>query len=114
MYKRQVSITALDAVPGEYEDASLALGATPTETFFKVSVPAAKSGIAAADVYKRQHYDNYQDFKENFRIDAPENFNFAYDVMDVLASEQPSKDVYKRQGLPPARARCSRGRISRW
>ena len=46
----KVSITALDAVPKEYEDASLALGATPTETFFKVSVPAAKSGSAAAVV----------------------------------------------------------------
>ena len=46
----KVPITALDAVPKEYEDASLALGATPTETFFKVSVPAAKSGIAAAVV----------------------------------------------------------------
>ena len=46
----KVSITALDAVPKEYEDASLALGATPTETFFKVSVPAAKSGITAAVV----------------------------------------------------------------
>ena len=46
----KVSVTALDAVPKEYEDASLALGATPTETFFNVSVPAAKSGIAAAVV----------------------------------------------------------------
>lgn len=46
----KVSITALDAVPKEYEDASLALGATPTETYFKVSVPAAKSGIATAVV----------------------------------------------------------------
>lgn len=46
----KVSITALDAVPKEYEDASLALGATPTETYFKVSVPAAKSGIDAAVV----------------------------------------------------------------
>lgn len=46
----KVSITALDSVPKEYEDASLALGATPTETYFKVSVPAAKSGIAAAVV----------------------------------------------------------------
>ncbi len=45
-----VSITALEAVPKEYEDASLALGATPTETYFRVSVPAAKSGIAAAVV----------------------------------------------------------------
>lgn len=46
----KVSMTALEAVPKEYEDASLALGATPIETYFKVSVPAAKSGIAAAVV----------------------------------------------------------------
>lgn len=46
----KVSVTALDAVPKEYEDASLALGATPVETFFRVSAPAAKSGIAAAVV----------------------------------------------------------------
>ena len=46
----KVSATALDAVPKEYEDASLALGATSEETFFRVSVPAAKSGIAAAVV----------------------------------------------------------------
>lgn len=46
----KMSITALDAVPKEYEDASLALGATPIETYFKVSVPAAKSGIAASVV----------------------------------------------------------------
>ena len=45
-----VSITALEAVPREYEDASLALGATPVETYFRVSVPAAKSEIAAAVV----------------------------------------------------------------
>ena len=46
----KVSLTALDAVPQEYEDASLALGATPIETYFRVSVPAAKSGIATAVV----------------------------------------------------------------
>lgn len=46
----KVSLTALEAVPKEYEDASLALGATPIETTFRVSVPAAKSGIAAAVV----------------------------------------------------------------
>lgn len=45
-----VSVTALEAVPKEYEEASLALGATPVETYFRVSVPAAKSGIAAAVV----------------------------------------------------------------
>ena len=46
----KVSVTALEAVPQEYEDASLALGATPIETYFRVSAPAAKSGIAAAVV----------------------------------------------------------------
>lgn len=46
----KVSLTALDAVPKEYEDASLALGATEIETYFKVSVPAARSGIVASVV----------------------------------------------------------------
>ena len=46
----KMSVTALDAVPGDYEDASLALGATPEETYFRVSLPAAKSGIAASVV----------------------------------------------------------------
>ena len=46
----KMSVTALEAVPKEYEDASLALGATPKETYFRVSVPAAKSGIAASVV----------------------------------------------------------------
>ena len=46
----KVSVTSLEAVPREYEDASLALGATPVETYFRVSVPAAKSGVAAAVV----------------------------------------------------------------
>jgi phosphate transport system permease protein len=45
-----VSETALRAVPKEYEEASLALGATEIETYFRVSAPAAKSGIAAAVV----------------------------------------------------------------
>lgn len=45
-----VSETALAAVPSEYEEASLALGATDMETFFRVSLPAAKNGIAAAIV----------------------------------------------------------------
>lgn len=45
-----VSETALAAVPKEYEEASLALGATKTETIFRVSIPAAKSGILASVV----------------------------------------------------------------
>lgn len=45
-----VSVTAISAVPKEYEEASLALGATKTETTFKVTLPAAKSGIVTAVV----------------------------------------------------------------
>lgn len=45
-----VSETAINSVPKEYEEASLALGATRTETLFKVTVPAAKSGIVTAVV----------------------------------------------------------------
>ena len=44
------SVTALNAVPKEYEEASLALGATEIETYFKVSLGAAKSGIVAGIV----------------------------------------------------------------
>ena len=46
----KMSVTSLNAVPKEYEDASLALGATPIETYFKVSARAAKSGIVASIV----------------------------------------------------------------
>ncbi len=46
----KVSITAIEAVPPEYEQASLALGANEVETTFKVIVPAARSGITAAVV----------------------------------------------------------------
>lgn len=49
-YIVNVSETALRAVPREYEEASLALGATKTETYFRVSLPAARSGVATAVV----------------------------------------------------------------
>ncbi len=45
-----VSETAINAVPKEYEEASLALGATKMETIFRVTLPAARSGVAAAVV----------------------------------------------------------------
>ncbi len=45
-----VSETAIRAVPKEYEEGSLALGATKTETIFKVTLPSAKSGILASVV----------------------------------------------------------------
>lgn len=46
----KVSLSALDAVPPEYEEASFALGATAEETYFRITVPAAKSGIFTAIV----------------------------------------------------------------
>ncbi len=46
----KMSVTALNAVNKDYEDASFALGATPMETYWRVSLPAAKSGIAASVV----------------------------------------------------------------
>ncbi|MCQ6963581.1 AMP-binding protein [Methanolobus chelungpuianus] len=39
----------------------------------------------------RSEFGSYEDFKENFRIVIPDNFNFAYDVVDVYAREQPDK-----------------------
>ena len=45
-----VAENALRAVPKEYEEASLALGSTKLETYFKVTLPAAGSGVAAAIV----------------------------------------------------------------
>ena len=45
-----ISRTALDAVPKEYEEGSYALGATKIETIFRTSIPAARSGIAAGIV----------------------------------------------------------------
>lgn len=44
----ELSEDALTAVPGTYEEASFALGATEAETWFRVSLPAAGSGIMAA------------------------------------------------------------------
>ncbi|MCD4820877.1 MAG: AMP-binding protein [Methanococcoides sp.] len=39
----------------------------------------------------RTDFGSYEDFKKNFKINVPENFNFAYDVVDRYAMEQPDK-----------------------
>lgn len=36
-------------------------------------------------------FESYEDFKQNFKIIVPENFNFAYDVVDAYAKEYPEK-----------------------
>ncbi|WP_036878829.1 AMP-binding protein [Xylanibacter oryzae] len=37
------------------------------------------------------HFTSNEDYKENLHFIIPENFNFAYDVMDVWAEEEPNK-----------------------
>lgn len=39
----------------------------------------------------RTKFDSYEDFKANYKVNLPENFNFAYDVMDAWACEAPDK-----------------------
>lgn len=41
--------------------------------------------------YSTTGFQDYEDFAENFRIKVPENFNFAYDVVDRLGREKPDK-----------------------
>ncbi len=40
---------------------------------------------------RKPEFGSYEDFLHNFRINVPENFNFAYDVLDVIAEEEPEK-----------------------
>ena len=82
----KVSMTSLEAVPKEYEDASLALGATPTETYFRVSVPAAKSGIAAAVVLGNAP-------------NMPELFQSVRFLTTAVASEMSYSSGLQRQAL---------------
>ena len=39
----------------------------------------------------RTRFRSYQDFMQHFRVNVPEHFNFAYDVIDAYAATQPSK-----------------------
>lgn len=41
----------------------------------------------------RVEFESYEDFKENFKIIIPENFNFGFDVVDVYAKEDPTKEA---------------------
>ena len=40
---------------------------------------------------RKPEFGSYEDYLHNFRINVPENFNFAYDVLDVIAEEEPDK-----------------------
>ena len=40
---------------------------------------------------EKTEFDSLEDFQRNFKIKVPEHFNFAYDVVDRWAEEQPDK-----------------------
>lgn len=39
----------------------------------------------------RIDFDSYEDFKENYRVNVPENFNFGFDIVDEWAKQEPQK-----------------------
>ena len=41
----------------------------------------------------RQEFTSYEDFKENYTVNIPENFNFGYDVVDAWAELEPEKQA---------------------
>jgi acetyl-CoA synthetase len=40
---------------------------------------------------EKTEFESYEDFRDNYRVIVPENFNFAFDVVDVMARETPDK-----------------------
>ncbi len=40
---------------------------------------------------KNTHFSDYEDFRENFKVDVPDHFNFAFDVVDEMARQAPGK-----------------------
>ncbi|MCF0195560.1 MAG: AMP-binding protein [Bacteroidaceae bacterium] len=42
---------------------------------------------------RQTEFANYEDFMRNFHVEVPENFNFAYDVVDAYARKQPEKEA---------------------
>lgn len=47
--------------------------------------------MALYEKYVNGTFSSYEDFKKNFHINIPENFNFAYDVVDLLGDTKPDK-----------------------
>lgn len=39
----------------------------------------------------RIEFDSYEDFKKNYKVNVPEDFNFGYDIVDAWAEEEPDK-----------------------
>ena len=43
----------------------------------------------------KEEFDSYEDFYKNFQLNIPNNFNFAYDVVDELAKEKGSARAFQ-------------------
>ena len=39
----------------------------------------------------RIEFDSYEDFKANYKVNVPENFNFGFDIVDAWADSEPEK-----------------------
>ena len=39
----------------------------------------------------RIEFDSYEDFRDNYRVNVPENFNFGWDIVDEWAKQEPEK-----------------------
>lgn len=39
----------------------------------------------------RTEFDSYEDFKNNYKVNVPENFNFGFDIVDAWADQEPDK-----------------------
>ena len=59
--------------------------------------------------YTGSDFEDYYDFKKNFRINAPENFNYGFDILDELANEKPVYQERKRDLLLVTSRRCPTG-----
>ena len=117
-----VSKTAIEAVPAEYEEGSLALGATKTETVFKVVVPAAKSGILSSIVLGmgsrrgdggHDGFGQRSEYARNLQKRAV--FNHGGCLRNVLFLRlAPSGAVFRCAGAvplyPPHQSRAERGK----
>ena len=42
----------------------------------------------------KTEFESYEDFMENFHVNVPENFNFAYDVVDTWAEGNLTNQPY--------------------
>ncbi|MCL2815304.1 MAG: AMP-binding protein [Oscillospiraceae bacterium] len=47
--------------------------------------------MLAARYLNKTNFDSYEDFKTNYRVNVPQNFNFGFDIVDAYASGDPGK-----------------------